>query len=172
METGRRAFLLGQSPSRARTLPQPFRPPWAVVEAEFLDLCSRCGDCVAACPTGLLSPGSGHYPEADFLAGYCNFCADCAQACKPLALNPRRQERPWQLLAHMGEDCLPRQGVLCRSCEERCEVGAIRFSPRLGGPALPWVDSLQCNGCGACVADCPTRAIRLAPPSSSPLQGN
>ncbi len=59
------------------------------------------------------------------------------------------------------EDCLARQGVECRVCGEHCDVSAIRFSPRPGGPPIPEVIGDTCTGCGDCVAPCPVTALRL-----------
>ena len=162
MQLSRRAFL------RARSLPQDksFRPPWAVEESRFLKQCSRCLECVTACPTGLLIKGEGGFPEANFTPGHavagCTFCGDCVLVCQPKVLC-REVERsvPWRLQAIFGAQCLTQQGVVCRTCGESCEVGAIRFSPRLGGVAQPQLSAEACTGCGACLADCPTHAIRI-----------
>ena len=59
--------------------------------------------------------------------------------------------------------CLANQGVVCRTCGEQCEAGAIRFRPRLGGVALPELDTTRCNGCANCLPGCPTQAIALQP---------
>lgn len=64
--------------------------------------------------------------------------------------------------ARIGSDCLARQDVVCRACGEACEARAIRFSPRPMAAALPHIVEDACNGCGACVAACPARAIDLA----------
>jgi ferredoxin-type protein NapF len=166
MDMGRRAFLRG----RARRLARPSRPPWAGDEVGFLRTCDRCGDCIAACSTALLARGGGGFPEADFSRGHCTFCADCARACADAARKSARTPvrpallfspgSPWSLRAVIDSACLPRQGALCRSCEERCEAGALRFSPRPGGPALPVVGP-SCTGCGRCVAACPVQAISM-----------
>ncbi|MDR2689605.1 MAG: 4Fe-4S binding protein [Azoarcus sp.] len=58
--------------------------------------------------------------------------------------------------------CLPERGVSCRSCEEHCETGAIRFAPRLGQPARPIIDVSLCTACGECATACPVRAIVVA----------
>lgn len=169
MEEGRRAFLQGRRPSRAEA---PFRPPWAIAEPRFLELCSRCDDCIDACPTRLLSKGAGGFPEADFNSAHCTFCGDCRQACQTGALNPAPDLSPWTLLVHIAEGCLPHQGVDCRTCGERCDIDAIRFKPRRGGPALPEIEAACCTGCGECIADCPTRAMTMVRPPVISTQGN
>ena len=81
----------------------------------------------------------------------------------------------------IGPACLSVRGIVCRSCEDRCETGAIRFIPRAGHPALPEIDTARCTDCGECVAACPTRAIaprpteaaaalRASPVSSTPIR--
>ncbi|MDR3087680.1 MAG: ferredoxin-type protein NapF [Azoarcus sp.] len=178
MDIARRAFLHGH---RSLQTAAPRRPPWAVDEALFQHICFRCGACVTNCPTGLLVQGAGGFPEADFHRGHCTFCADCAHACAAavrkngfrhdpaLAFSP--EHPPWTLRAGIGADCLPGKGVLCRSCEDHCEAGIIRFVPRIGAPAQPDIETSVCTGCGECVAACPAGAISMrsgvSPPSST-----
>ncbi len=154
----RRQFMRGDF--KARLAPQ--RPPWALAEEAFLTACSRCGDCVAVCPTRIIVVVRG-YPEVDFKRGECTFCGACATACKDGAL--RRDacpDGPWPIKARIAENCLAKKGVECRVCGDPCPVAAIRFSPRLGGPPVAEVDTGSCTGCGACVAPCPAAAISLA----------
>ena len=73
-----------------------------------------------------------------------------------------------QVLA-FAEHCLAQQNVVCRSCAEICEHDAIRFSPRLGGAALPVLNSERCTGCGDCLPICPNSALSLVATSSAPL---
>lgn len=151
------------------------RPPWAVPEADFTTACTRCSDCVAACPTGLLVRGDGGYPQTDFTPGRapdgCTFCGACRAACPSGALSAAI-DPPWRRVAGFGDDCLASRGVVCRTCGERCPVDAIHFPPRLGGVARPLLDAAACNGCGACLADCPTRAIRIvADPAAAVSSG-
>ncbi|MCL1826104.1 MAG: ferredoxin-type protein NapF [Betaproteobacteria bacterium] len=165
---GRRAFLRGQ---RLCRIVAPYRPPWAMAEAFFTRACTRCGACVMACPTGLLTQGTGGFPEANFQRARCTFCADCAHACaenaqqstspQPPALAFSPDLPPWTLHATVSSACLPHRGVLCRSCEGHCEAGAIRFVPRPGSPAQPDITGSHCTGCGECVASCPVHAISM-----------
>jgi len=66
-----------------------------------------------------------------------------------------------------AEHCLAVQNVVCRSCGEACQQQAIRFSPRLGGAALPSLLAERCTGCGDCLPICPNAALSLI--SAGPL---
>ncbi len=160
MDASRRGFLFG----RRRPAPAPLRPPWAIAEAAFLDACTRCGKCVDKCPTKIVVVGDGDYPTVDFSQGECTFCGDCVAACADGALrrdSGNEKSAPWNLRAVVGEACITRQDVVCRTCGDSCEARAIRFSPRLGGAAMPEVNEAACTGCGACVAVCPMQAVTM-----------
>lgn len=60
------------------------------------------------------------------------------------------------------EACLARQRIECRVCGERCDEGAIRFRPTLGGVALPDLLAERCTACGECLAVCPSGALQRA----------
>lgn len=156
--TSRRNFLRGKFSTRKGSL----RPPWALAEDDFLAACTRCGECVRACPTHIVVDRDAGYPAIDFGEGECTFCADCVTSCAPGALKRDPGQAPWTIVAAINDDCLARQRVECRVCGELCAAGAIRFPPQAGGIALPLLDPARCTGCGACVAPCPTRAIALA----------
>ena len=160
MDPSRRRFF-GRS-----TRVSPFRPPWSMPEAVFVDACTRCDDCVSACPTGLLKRGYGGYPVADFTAASCTFCGECSDACATSAISRELAAAPWSFSIHIADGCLAHQRVECRVCGELCEAGAIRFRPTLGGVSRPEIDRAACTGCGACLAPCPVNAIaRVARPS-------
>ncbi|WP_265947046.1 ferredoxin-type protein NapF [Dechloromonas sp. A34] len=157
VDASRRGFLRGRPRPQAE-----IRPPWALPEEGFIDRCTRCNDCLKACPQKILVIGDGGYPTVDFSHAECTFCGDCVAACQPRALmRLDNAALPWQRKAFISDACLARQGVECRICGDFCDVRAIRFMPRLGGSPLPEIDSELCTGCGACVAPCPSRAIAI-----------
>ena len=154
----RRSFLRG----RIRSVAPAQRPPWALDEAAFIERCTRCDACIRACPTDILVPAEGGYPSVDFSRGECTFCGECVSRCEPAAL--RRDsvaDEAWPIRARIGESCLAANGVECRVCGENCPTNAIRFTLRVGGAALPALSLESCNGCGACFAPCPVRAIAV-----------
>jgi ferredoxin-type protein NapF len=153
----RRGFLRG----RIRNVTPAQRPPWALEEARFIERCSRCDACLPACPSAILVSGDGGFPMVDFSRGECSFCGDCVSACESGALLRSEAAAPWQVKAQIGERCLANLGVECRVCGENCGLSAIRFRPRIGGVALPELDTVACSGCGACVAPCPVQAIAM-----------
>lgn len=153
----RRAFLRGRPAA-----PPPLRPPWAISEARFVDLCTGCDDCVTACPEHVLGRGEGGYPLFDPQQGECLFCRKCVDACDTGALDGGLAG-PWTIKADIAPACLAQNGVTCFSCRDACGEAAIRFRPAVGG-ALPELDLARCTGCGACVGVCPVAAISLAAP--------
>lgn len=157
VDLSRRGFFRGRPRPRAE-----LRPPWALPEDSFIDRCTRCNDCLQACPQKILVTGDGGYPSVDFKLGECTFCGDCLSACKPKALlRQEAAQSAWPYKAAIGEDCLPRQGVECRVCGDFCDARAIRFTPRLGGSPLPEINLETCTGCGACLAACPVVTISV-----------
>jgi len=62
---------------------------------------------------------------------------------------------------HIAPSCMAQQGTECRVCGEACDAGAICFPPRRGGVAVPVLMLERCNGCGDCLAPCPTQALTL-----------
>ncbi|PSJ48102.1 ferredoxin-type protein NapF [Zobellella endophytica] len=142
----------------------PARPentlPWAKDWLRFTDGCTRCGDCLAACPERIIVQGDGGFPVLDFGRGECTFCGRCAETCGQDIFSATT-ERPWRQFAQIGASCLAYHGVHCRSCEDSCEPRAICFKPQLGAISRPELDRERCNGCGACVAGCPATAIKI-----------
>lgn len=156
MDVSRRGFFRGRPRAKAE-----IRPPWALPAGQFGDRCTRCNDCLGACPEHILVVSDGGFPAVHFTRGGCTFCGACVDACKPQALRRAQDQAPWSLTAVIGPACLPRHGVECRSCGDFCDARAIRFAPRIGGSPLPEIDRERCTGCGACVAPCPVTAITM-----------
>lgn len=155
----RRAFFQGKSQQAASVV----RPPWSVPEQQFLKDCTRCHDCITACPTRIITPGSGGYPTIDFMRGECLFCDACSLACEPHVLLGSSADTPaWNLTLTITDACLAYKKVECRVCAEACQESAIRFPPRLGGIAWPIINNELCTGCGACIAPCPSTATTLS----------
>ncbi len=75
------------------------RPPGALAEHEFLDACTRCGDCIEACEPGAIriAPermrAAAGTPMIDASESPCMLCEDlpCIAACETGAL---RSEAP------------------------------------------------------------------------------
>jgi ferredoxin-type protein NapG len=142
------------------------RPPYALPELEFLLACTRCDDCVEACPHDVvfkLPATRGAQlvgtPALDLLNKGCHLCEDwpCVQACKPSALTlseleeGERRELPELAMASMNkETCLPYQGPECGACAPACPVpDALIWKME-----KPEIDTELCTGCGMCREAC------------------
>jgi len=145
------------------------RPPYALVEPKFLDACTRCDDCLEACPhnvifrlggdRGLLAAGT---PALDLLRVGCRMCEDwpCIAACETGALSfPETNEGedpPSVVLAEVAinvETCLPYAGPECGACAGSCPVpGALNWENGL----RPWIEQSVCTGCALCREVCIT----------------
>jgi MauM/NapG family ferredoxin protein len=149
------------------------RPPGAVAEPDFLETCTRCGDCATACPHNAIREAPARLRDAqgtpivDPLASPCLMCEDlpCITACETGALRP---EAPAALGAARISplDCLNRLSATCSVCIERCPVpGAIDF---VGD--VPDVNERLCTGCGICQHVCPApqNAVLMLPNAARP----
>lgn len=163
VDSRRRSFLRGdvRSVMAADAAATP-RPPWSLhPDSAFIEHCTRCGDCVRACPRGVLSSGDGGFPQISFAAAGCSLCGDCAKACPTGAIDRARRAEAFEWRVQIDAMCLNRRGVECRVCGDACEARALRFVPARGGIAELQVDTAACTGCGDCVAVCPVGAITL-----------
>jgi ferredoxin-type protein NapG len=150
----------------------PIRPPGALLEPDFRDVCQRCGACREACEPGALLELGEAYGGAQGTPGFfpasspCVLCPElpCAKACPSGALV--LPESP--AAVRMGtavvdlERCYDVRGMPCDECALQCPTGikAIRM-----GSQGPQVDADLCTGCGICVQACPQEpsAIRVVP---------
>lgn len=147
------------------------RPPGAVDESLFLQQCTRCNECIEACPHGTIRQapaqfrGAAGTPYIEPSAMPCWRCEDlpCIEACGEGALVGGALQMGTAQISHF--DCLNALGTQCNTCVERCPLtGAI--APQGGGsPKPPTVDPELCEGCGVCQYVCPApmNAILILP---------
>ncbi|TVR04403.1 MAG: 4Fe-4S dicluster domain-containing protein [Deltaproteobacteria bacterium] len=149
--------------------PHVQRPPGALEEIDFLLACTRCGQCVEACPAAaILNLG----PEAGLAAGTpfldpnryrpCVACEDapCMPACPTGALEVMSIADTVMGLAVLDtETCYAWQGSICRLCSRACPYPDEAIV--LDEEGRPWIDPRSCIGCGRCVAACPTTPVSL-----------
>lgn len=155
-EPSRRHILRGQF--NVRSINAILRPPGAIEESLFISACTRCGECMSACPEHIIEKADGGYPSIDFSKRGCSGCGACQQACPTLALSQPDQKWP-SGIAVIDESCLAQKGVTCQSCKDSCETSeVIRFSWQDRTP-IPVINAERCTGCGECVAVCPTSSI-------------
>ncbi|MCP4076057.1 MAG: ferredoxin-type protein NapF [Gammaproteobacteria bacterium] len=145
---------------RKITALRPVRPPWAISENEFINTCTRCGECVKQCPVNVIRVADGSFPEINFSSSGCDFCEVCAAVCLPGALLIG-QSAPFNSIAVIGNECFSERGVICHSCGEACEIQAIHFQQVVGGVTHVLMNTDNCNGCGECVSICPANAITI-----------
>ena len=169
-DISRRLFLRGKV--AAPVTSSAIRPPWSVDEGQFISKCSRCDDCISACPENIITRGEGGFPEINFKSGECTFCAKCAATCKTGAITSfgssdeisRDPANAWNLDVNItSTKCLSLNAVVCRSCGDSCEPQAINFQLKLGGVSEPIISLDDCTGCGACVSVCPVDAVQIKP---------
>lgn len=144
------------------------RPPWSKPEEIFLEQCARCDDCITKCQQKIIQRGRGGFPQIDFKRGFCTFCGDCVKVCGygALAFSSNLEQLPWSLSIKIKDDCLAKNGVVCRICGERCEESAIHFQLQTGGRAKPTINLELCSGCGECFSVCPSQSVNIQPQSS------
>lgn len=148
----------------------PLRPPNARTESRFVGLCTRCGNCLRSCPTGIIQRDLGGHglaslltPVLSFQEGYCREdCVRCTEVCPSGALVrlPARDKAGVRIgLPRVDMSvCLLAEDRECSACARWCPYGAIRYVFSQEQYALqPQIDPAKCNGCGACEAVCPTK---------------
>lgn len=153
------------------------RPPGALPEMAFLAACTRCGECISACPPFALRkvPASSGFgagtPYIDPELQACTACETmpCVAACPTDALTLPPQGWAGYRLAALElvpERCVTFAGTPCRACADACPVGERALA--IDADGHPVLKAEGCVGCGVCVRACITR------PSSfllHPLEG-
>ncbi|WP_373767413.1 ferredoxin-type protein NapF [Glaesserella sp.] len=130
---------------------QVARPPFACPEHLFVSICNGCGDCVSACPYGLIQiRQSKAVLEIDYSA--CDFCGKCAESCSTNALN-HAFKADTELRPVFNQRCLQKNKQPCNTCRQACPQQAIL-------PDLT-LDNEKCNGCGECKIACFVNGIEL-----------
>jgi len=137
------------------------RPPGALAEVKFLDVCERCHACIDACPADAIRPIGGDGPLANTPGVVvheqpCVVCTDldCMSACPTGALVVTdRFEIDMGTAVVDQSTCVRPKGDLCQLCVELCPLGsrAIRVND---ADAIEVLDG--CIGCGVCEQACPT----------------
>ncbi len=150
---------MGLGGHKKKVAKTPIRPPWSLPETLFLETCTGCGNCLKACPEQIIVQDNTPFPKINFTNGDCTFCKACVDSCNDHVFFTTTTQPAWNHKALVSNNCLPKSGVACQSCQDACDVRAISFYPRMGGPASPEINLELCNGCGACFSVCPNDAI-------------
>ena len=138
------------------------RPPGAVEEPEFLERCTKCEDCLEACPYEAIVHNSQDGTPVIFQEkSPCRLCEDfpCIDACETEALLPVNSPRDIQmgLAVVMHQDCTADQG--CNACVSKCPTQAISMN---FSNFRIMIDEHSCVGCGICQHICHSVNDRVA----------
>lgn len=144
------------------------RPPGAVPEPEFLDLCERCTECRDACSWDVILPLGAVYGNSEGTPAImpwqdaCRLCEDlpCIDVCPSGALSSLPLEQVRMGTAILDPTlCLAVQGETCDPCVKACPVGDKAM---VWDGDRPRVLAEGCTGCGMCVEVCPAQPRALA----------
>jgi polyferredoxin len=127
--------VAGGDPQSAKRL---IRPPMSREEPDFLSSCIRCGECMKACPTGVLKPAGLEHglralwspvltPEEGFCKPGCNACS---QACPTDAIlkYPVEKKTAYKAGTAVFENsrCISyTEEKFCSECVRACPTQAI-----------------------------------------------
>jgi len=177
------SLAAGTSFTTTRTIDNKLlRPPGALVEKDFLDVCLRCGECMKVCPTHGLQPSlfqggfEGMFtPVLTPRIGACEErCNLCGQVCPTGAVRSLPlEEKQYAVIGNAVIDrqrCIAwEQGKICLICDEVCPYDAVEFhmvTDEKGTIQRPFVIEDKCVGCGQCEFGCPVNgpaAIYVTP---------
>jgi polyferredoxin len=129
----------GGAPGSQKAL---IRPPMSREEKDFLTSCIRCGECVKACPSGILKPAGLEHglralwtPVMVATEGACvQGCNACSQACPTDAIlkYPIQNKYDYKAGTAIFETsrCVSyTDGKFCSECVRACPTDAIVWAP-------------------------------------------
>ena len=144
--------------------PGLIRPPGALEEAEFLALCTKCDDCMNACPHGSIKKAgsrfgaAGNTPVIIPSEKPCYLCDDfpCIKACVAKALLPVADKREVRMgKAYIDLTLCYKEveggGTMYPLCVLKCPLSGEAISME---DSKPVVDYEKCVGCGVCESAC------------------
>ena len=143
------------------------RPPGAVEEPLFLERCTKCNDCIKACPHGSIVFHQLDGTPVIFPDQIpCYLCDDvpCIAACATDALMPVAGQDDIRMGTAVVNHRLCTAGQGCHACVSKCPTDALSMdfdTQRLV------VTAERCVGCGMCEHVCRTVndhiAIKVTP---------
>jgi ferredoxin-type protein NapG len=142
------------------------RPPGAVGEAIFLERCTKCSDCMKACPHESIVIHQDGTPVIYPDQMPCYLCDDtpCIAACATEALLPVGSVNEARMGVAVINHRLCTAGQGCHACVSKCPTDALTMD----FDAQQLVVAVErCVGCGMCEHVCRTVndhiAIRVTP---------
>jgi ferredoxin len=178
------APVLNAAAGEPRSSKKLIRPPMSREEHDFLSSCIRCGECMTACPTGILKPAGLDFgiralwsPVMVATEGFCQKgCNACSQACPTDAIMKYPIEKKYDYKAGTAvfnsSRCISHtENKFCSECVRVCPTNAISTvkdwepadtthasdqpAPVGEKPTRPiQVNFDSCVGCGACEYAC------------------
>ena len=143
------------------------RPPGAVAEPLFLERCTKCNDCVKACPHGSIVFHQQDGTPVLFPDQVpCYLCDDlpCIAACATEALLPVSGREEIRMGTAVVNHRLCTAGQGCHACVSKCPTDALAMD--FDAQRLV-VTAERCVGCGMCEHICRTVndhiAIKVTP---------